>query len=195
MSILIIDNYDSFTFNLFQMIQGQTSAEVIVKRNDALTLEEIKQLAPTGIVLSPGPGHPANAVDFGVCADVIRHAGELNAAVLGVCLGHQGIAQHLGGKISRAPRILHGKRSLIRQKAPSKMFDGMTETFTAMRYHSLIVSPEQLPSSLEVTATDDSGDIMALQHRELPMFGLQFHPESIGTPDGARMLRNFIELC
>jgi anthranilate synthase component 2 len=195
MSILIIDNYDSFTFNLFQMIQGQTSAEVIVKRNDALTLQEIKQLAPAGIVLSPGPGHPANQTDFGVCAQVITNASELKAAVLGVCLGHQGIAQHLGGKVSRAPRILHGKRSLIRQKAASKMFDGLGETFSAMRYHSLIVSASELPASLEVTATDESGDIMALQHRELPMFGLQFHPESIGTPDGARILRNFIELC
>ena len=196
MSILIIDNYDSFTFNLFQMLQAQTERTVTVRRNDALSLTDVEAMAPAGIVLSPGPGHPENARDFGVCADIVKHAERLRCPILGVCLGHQGIAHHLGGQVQRAPHIVHGKTSVIEVCADSPLFVDVPKTFRAMRYHSLVVSPESLPSNLNVTAKDGAtGLIMALQHKSLPLFGLQFHPESIGTPEGKTILRNFLSLC
>ena len=196
MSILIVDNYDSFTFNLYQMIQVQTDKKVVVKRNDAISLEEVSAMAPSAIVLSPGPGHPRNKADFGVCADVVKHAAILKCPILGVCLGHQGIAHHLGGVVERAPQILHGKTSTIDVVSETPLFEGIPRNFKAMRYHSLVVSKEKLPSCLKVVASERNGNlIMALQHAELPMFGVQFHPESIGTPEGKVILRNFLSLC
>jgi anthranilate synthase component 2 len=196
MTILIIDNYDSFTFNLYQMLQAETDQKVIVKRNDAITFDDIVELKPSGIILSPGPGHPENAGDFGVCADVIKKAEKVGCPILGVCLGHQGIGFYLGGKVTRAPQIVHGKMSNITITAPSALFEGMSSDFSAMRYHSLVVEDADLPACLKVTARDDRTNlIMAMEHNELPMYGVQFHPESIGTPEGKNILRNFIRLC
>lgn len=196
MSLLIIDNYDSFTYNLYQMVQCQTDAPVVVARNDAMTIQQIKEAPYSGIILSPGPGHPENARDFGVCADVIRTMPALGIAVLGVCLGHQGIASCLGGRVERAPEILHGKTSVIEVHKDSPLFVGLPKTFVAMRYHSLVVSDVGLPDSLDVVARDSaSGLIMAMQSKHEPLYGVQFHPESIGTAQGATILRNFVELC
>jgi anthranilate synthase/aminodeoxychorismate synthase-like glutamine amidotransferase len=196
MSLLIIDNYDSFTFNLYQMLQAQTEHEVVVKRNDQIRLDEIENMQPAGIVLSPGPGHPSNAGDFGVCAEIVTHAQQLNVPVLGVCLGHQGIAHYMGGKVERAPHIVHGKTSSITITAASPIFRGLPQQFTAMRYHSLVVDEKTLPERLQVTARDTGTSlVMAVQHKDIPLFGVQFHPESIGTPEGATILRNFVELC
>ena len=196
MTILIIDNYDSFTFNLYQMLQERTEQPVVVKRNDTLSFQEVVAMAPKGIVLSPGPGHPANASDFGVCAQIIAQAGQLQCPVLGVCLGHQGIAHYLGGKVQRAPYIVHGKTSDINLIAESPLFKNMPRLFKAMRYHSLVVDEQTLPDCLTVTARDSKTNlIMAMQHNKLPVYGVQFHPESIGTPEGARILENFLSLC
>lgn len=196
MSLLIIDNYDSFTFNLYQMLQAETDHKVIVRRNDAISFDEVVELKPRGIVLSPGPGHPANGSDFGVCSEVINNAESLGCPILGVCLGHQGIAHYLGGKVARAPYIVHGKMSNITITATSALFEGLPEKFSAMRYHSLVVEDEGLPAYLKVTARDDSTKlIMAMEHSSLPIYGVQFHPESIGTPDGKTILRNFARLC
>lgn len=194
--ILIIDNYDSFTFNLYQMMQAETERELIVKRNDALTFEDIVELAPDAVVLSPGPGHPGNEQDFGVCGKVIAKAAELKRPVLGVCLGHQGIGHFMGGTVMRAPQIVHGKMSLIRRLGSTPLFAGLPETFSVMRYHSLVVADDKFPDCLEITAREESANlIMALQHKSLPLYGVQFHPESIGTPEGKTILRNFINLC
>lgn len=191
--LLLIDNYDSFTFNLFQMIQMQTDEPVVVHRNDRIGLAEILEQRPSGIVLSPGPGHPAVDRDFGVCLDILRHHRDVNCPVLGVCLGHQGIVHAHGGNVVRAPRIVHGKTSEMKVTRPSRLFDGLPETFTAMRYHSLVAEEETFPAELSVTARDTGeGLVMALEHREAPVFGVQFHPESIGTPEGARILKNFL---
>lgn len=196
MTFLIIDNYDSFTFNLYQMMQAETDQKVIVKRNDALSLPDILSMDLSGIVLSPGPGHPANATDFGVCKEVIENAASVKVPVLGVCLGHQGIGHYMGGSVQRAPQIIHGKMSKVECQNSSALFAGMPKAFPAMRYHSLIVEDADFPDCLEVTAREQQGGlIMALQHKTLPLFGVQFHPESIGTPDGKFILRNFIGLC
>lgn len=191
--LLLIDNYDSFTFNLFQMIQMQTDEPVEVHRNDRIGFGEILEKRPSGIVLSPGPGHPAVDRDFGVCLDILRNHHDVNCPVLGVCLGHQGIVHAHGGKVVRAPRIVHGKTSEIKVLEPSRLFEGLPESFTAMRYHSLVAEEETFPEALKVTARDTGeGLVMALEHREAPIFGVQFHPESIGTPEGARILKNFL---
>jgi anthranilate synthase component II len=196
MSLLIIDNYDSFTFNLYQMLQERTPLPVRVHRNDAISIDGVKELAPAGIVLSPGPGHPKNQRDFGVCAEIIKQAAELRCPILGVCLGHQGIAHYLGGSVERAPHIVHGKTSKVISTASSPLFASMPKSFTAMRYHSLVVSQTDLPGVLDITAHDEKTNlIMAMQHKTLPLFGLQFHPESIGTPEGGTILQNFINLC
>jgi anthranilate synthase component II len=196
MSVLIIDNYDSFTYNLYQMVQEQTQDTVEVYRNDRITLKEILAKAPKRIILSPGPGHPAIERDFGVCKEVIVRQDELNCPVLGVCLGHQGIAQHLGGSVVRAPPIVHGKTSRIEIVSKSPLFDGLPSTIQAMRYHSLVAEADKMPAELQVTAVESSHKlVMALQHASKPIYGLQFHPESIGTPDGKAILRNFLEKC
>jgi anthranilate synthase component II len=187
--MLIIDNYDSFVYNLYQYF-GDLGAEPEVKRNDALTLEEIRKMKPERIVLSPGPGHPANRADFGVCADVL--AGMQGIPILGVCLGHQGIILNFGGKVERAPLPMHGKTSEILHNGKG-LFQGIPSPFTAMRYHSL--AGFQVPDCLEITAkSKDDGMVMAVQHKSLPICGVQFHPESIMTRDGKKILENFMRM-
>ncbi len=196
MKIVIIDNYDSFTFNLYQMLAEVGADEISVFRNDEINFARIKSLAPQRVVLSPGPGHPAIDKDFGVCKDIITQVNSLACPVLGICLGHQGIVQHLGGKVIGAPQIVHGKSSEIKITAKSPLFFGLPNSFAAMRYHSLIASEEAFPDALTVIARESRHNlIMAVQHSKYPLYGLQFHPESIGTPVGQQILRNFIEKC
>jgi anthranilate synthase/aminodeoxychorismate synthase-like glutamine amidotransferase len=184
--ILVIDNYDSFTYNLVQLM-GELGADLCVVRNDQITLDEVRALRPSHIVISPGPGTPD---DGGVSLDVIRALGP-TTPILGVCLGHQCIGQAYGGRVVRAPRLMHGKTSLVYHKnAP--LFTGVPSPFEATRYHSLIVE-EPLPADLLVTAFTDAGEVMALRHREYPVVGVQFHPESILTRFGTRILQNFLE--
>lgn len=188
--VVLIDNYDSFTHNLAQAF-GKLGAEVLVFRNDAIDLDGIRALHPTHVVLSPGPGHPAVPRDIGVCADVIRDAlGEW--PLLGVCLGHQALAQYLGGNVVRAPQIVHGKMHRITHNN-STLFAGLPQDIEVMRYHSLVAEQETLPPVLRVTATTSDGLVMAVEHVSLPVWGVQFHPESIGTPDGEAMLARFLE--
>jgi anthranilate synthase component II len=192
--ILIIDNYDSFTFNLYQMLQALTQVPVQVYRNDQLTYEQLQALDPQKIVLSPGPGHPLVATDFGLCADVITRP-LANVPVLGVCLGHQGMAAYGGGQVIQAPYIMHGKTSMVQALQPKHpMFAGLPVPFQVMRYHSLVVEAATLPTdTFDVLATDkDHGLIMAMAHRHLPFWGVQFHPESVGTPCGSQLLQNFL---
>jgi anthranilate synthase component II len=196
MKIVIIDNYDSFTFNLYQMLGEIGGEDISVFRNDEIDFKKLKDLAPQRIVLSPGPGHPAVDKDFGICKDIIKYAQSLACPVLGICLGHQGIVQHLGGKVIGAPQIVHGKSSQIKITANSPIFNGLPEQFQAMRYHSLIASDETFPDELNIIAREAQHNlIMAVQHIKYPLYGLQFHPESIGTPLGKQILSNFIEKC
>jgi anthranilate synthase/aminodeoxychorismate synthase-like glutamine amidotransferase len=193
---VIIDNYDSFTYNLFQFVQELSSEPVAVFRNDKIALNDLAAMNPTHVILSPGPGHPANDSDFGVCKDVILQRAKLRCAILGVCLGHQGIVHHLGGKVERAPRILHGKTSDIDLRSGSKLFLKLPPNIQAMRYHSLIARDEELPAGLTVTARDTKDQlIMAVENSQERLYGVQFHPESIGTPFGKQILRNFLEAC
>lgn len=187
--MLVIDNYDSFTFNLVQYLRI-LGAEVSVRRNDDISTEEIEFLQPEGIVLSPGPGHPGEA---GISLEVVkRFAG--NIPILGVCLGHQTIVQAFGGQIIRASKIMHGKTSRVRSDGRG-LFEGVSGSFEAMRYHSLVACRESLPESLIVTAeSEDDHEIMGIRHREYPIEGIQFHPESIMTVIGKRLLRNFLEI-
>ena len=186
--ILVIDNYDSFTYNLVQYL-GELGAEIVVRRNDAITVEEVGTLAPKGIVLSPGPCAPAQA---GVTVDVIRAWGA-TIPTLGVCLGHQAIGEAYGGRVVRAVRAVHGKTSRITHDG-SGLFDGLPSPLVVGRYHSLVVERDSLPASLEVvaTATDDPREIHALRHVSHPVWGVQFHPESVLTPNGKQLLRNFL---
>ena len=186
--LLVIDNYDSFTYNLVQYL-GELGAEVVVRRNDAVTVEEIGTLAPSGIVLSPGPCAPAQA---GVTVDVIRAWGD-RIPMLGVCLGHQAIGEAYGGRVVRAARVVHGKTSRITH-AGTELFSGLPSPLEVGRYHSLVVERESLPNSLEIvaTATDDPREIHALRHTTHPVWGVQFHPESVLTPHGKQLLRNFL---
>jgi para-aminobenzoate synthetase component 2 len=185
--ILVIDNYDSFVFNLVQYL-GQLGVEVDVRRNDEVTIDEAR--AYDGILLSPGPGTPEDA---GVCMDVVREcAGDV--PILGVCLGHQAIAAVYGGVVDRAPELLHGKTSLVEHRGEG-VLAGLPEPFTATRYHSLAVLPDTVPDVLEVTGTTDSGVIMAVRHRELPVEGVQFHPESVLTEGGHLLLANWLVVC
>ena len=188
--LLVIDNYDSFTYNLVQYL-GELGAELTVRRNDAVTVEEVGELAPAGIVLSPGPCAPAQA---GVTVDVIRAWGA-TTPILGVCLGHQAIGEAYGGKVVRAKRAVHGKTSRIAHDS-SELFSGVPSPMEVGRYHSLTVERASLPDSLRVTATaeHDESEIHALRHRTHPVWGVQFHPESVLTPDGKQLLRNFLGL-
>lgn len=192
MSGLILDNYDSFTHNLYQLF-GSLSAAPAVARNDEISLDRVRQLDPDFIVISPGPGRPDDPAYFGVCADVIRILGA-TTPILGVCLGHQGIAHVLGGKVVRAAETMHGKTSYVFHDGHA-LFADVPRAFEAMRYHSLIAEPASLPAELEVTAKTWDGTIMAVRHRHWPMFGVQFHPESIGTPSGKLIARNFLKLA
>ena len=185
---LLIDNYDSFTYNLYHFL-GDLGAEVEVRRNDALSAQEAVDLAPEGIILSPGPCDPDRA---GICLEVIRlAAGKL--PILGVCLGHQSIGQAFGGTVTRGPIPMHGKTSPVRHEG-SDVFGGLPSPLTATRYHSLIVARDDLPDCLQVTAETDDGVIMGLRHRELAIFGVQFHPESIASEHGHALLANFLRL-
>ncbi|NLF65746.1 MAG: aminodeoxychorismate/anthranilate synthase component II [Chloroflexi bacterium] len=184
--VVVIDNYDSFTYNLVQYL-GELGAEVQVFRNDAVTLAEIEALQPAHIVISPGPGDPD---DGGISNEVILALGE-KIPVLGVCLGHQCIGHVYGGRVSRAPRLMHGKTSNVYHQGHG-LFAGVPSPFRATRYHSLIVE-EPLPDCLEVTAFTRDGEVMALRHRDFPVVGVQFHPESILTEHGKRILQNFLE--
>ncbi|MGE0813912.1 MAG: aminodeoxychorismate/anthranilate synthase component II [Vicinamibacterales bacterium] len=186
--VLVIDNYDSFTFNLVQYL-GELGAELTVRRNDAVTVEEIRALAPSHIVISPGPGHPREA---GISVDVVRQLAD-RVPILGVCLGHQAIGEAFGGQVGAAPAPKHGKTSLVRHDGRG-LFRGLTGPIEAARYHSLVVARDPWPEALEACAhADDDGVVMALRHKQLPLHGVQFHPESILTGDGRRLLRNFLE--
>ena len=186
---LVIDNYDSFTYNLVHFL-GELGADVTVVRNDKITLDEIAAMAPEAIVLSPGPCTPNEA---GICLALIeRFKGE--TPILGVCLGHQAIGQAMGGDVIRAPHLVHGKTSKINHTGKG-LFRGLNSGFEATRYHSLIVQQDTLPDVLEVTATTDDGLIMGMQHKSLPVHGVQFHPESIASENGHALLQNFLNLA
>ena len=187
--ILVIDNYDSFTYNLVQQL-GEMGAQIEVYRNDQITVEGIRQRQPDQILISPGPGTPD---DGGVSLDVIRELGP-TTPILGVCLGNQCIGQAYGGIVARAGRLMHGKTSMIYHKG-DKLFTGVPSPFEATRYHSLIVEEDSLPEMLIVTAFTEQGEIMALRHKDYPVFGVQFHPESILTAYGPRLLKNFLEIA
>lgn len=186
--ILILDNYDSFTYNLYQLV-GKLENDILVKRNDEITIDEIKQLQPDHIIISPGPGNPTNKRDFGVCGEVIEKFNGL-IPILGVCLGHQGIFAAFGGKIRRAEPI-HGKLSKI-SHSKDGLFRDVENSLLATRYHSLICDEETLPDCIEVIAKTEDGIIMAIKHVDSPIFGLQFHPESIGTSSGVKIIKNFL---
>ncbi|GAB1420694.1 aminodeoxychorismate/anthranilate synthase component II [Anaerolineales bacterium] len=184
--ILVIDNYDSFTYNLVQEM-GELGAEIQVVRNDQIQLDEIRQLAPSHIVVSPGPGYPKDA---GISIDVIKEFGS-SIPLLGVCLGHQSIGEAFGGTIVHAEQLMHGKTSMIYHKGDI-LFTGIPSPFVATRYHSLVIKESSMPDCLETTAFTDDGEIMAVRHKQYPIVGVQFHPESVLTKYGMRILENFI---
>ena len=184
--LLLIDNYDSFTYNLAQYF-GELGCEILVKRNDEISLDEIGALAPEHICISPGPCTPCEA---GISKDVVVRFGA-KVPILGICLGHQCIAEAYGGRIVRAPSLVHGKSSMIRHNG-SGLFTDLPTPFEAGRYHSLVIERSSFPACLEVIAESDDGEIMALRHRELPMYGVQFHPESVLTRDGKKILARFL---
>jgi len=195
---LIIDNYDSFTYNLYQFL-GELKANPIVFRNNEITLEEIKNLEPTHIVISPGPGTVEKPEDFGICMELIQHVSEKNTPLygiplLGVCLGHQGIIQRFGGTIEPAPTVIHGKRSVITHNNNSTIFKEVPKEFEGMRYHSLIGKNPDKKLTITATLKENPEIIMAVEHKTLPIYGIQFHPESIGTPEGKQILTNFLEI-
>ena len=192
--IIVIDNYDSFTYNLVQYLgelasEFPVASEIQVYRNDQITLEQIRQLKPAGVVISPGPGRPDDA---GISLDVIQNLGE-TVPILGVCLGHQGIGQIFGGQIVSAPQLMHGKTSLVSHTGVG-VFEGLENPLTATRYHSLVIERQTCPDVLEITAWVDDGTIMGVRHRKYPHIeGVQFHPESVLTTSGKQILRNFLK--
>ena len=187
--ILLVDNYDSFSYNLYQMI-GALQPDIRVVRNDALSVDEIAALAPSHIILSPGPGRPEDA---GICMDIVQRLGA-QIPLLGVCLGHQAIAAAFGATVTYAQRLMHGKQSLVQFDTDSPLFAGLPKAAPVARYHSLAVAEDTLPDALMPVAQtlDGAAEVMALQHADYPIYGVQFHPESIMTPDGAAMLKNFL---
>src|SRR2546430_12267210 len=189
MKLLVIDNYDSFTYNLVQLFGEVEDVDLVVKRNDEISIDEIKKLKPDRICISPGPGRPENA---GISSDLIRELGP-HVPILGVCLGHQCIAQVFGGEVVRAEKLMHGKTSQIHHQSRG-VFKDLGEPLEATRYHSLIVKRDSVPDSLEITAETDAGEIMGLQHREFPIHGVQFHRESILTAEGRKLLENFLRV-
>ncbi len=187
--VLLIDNYDSFSYNLYQLI-GSFREDIRVIRNDQMTVGEIERLEPEYIFLSPGPGRPENA---GVCAEAAKYfAGKI--PVMGVCLGHQAITVAFGGEVSYAGRLMHGKTSEARLDNGSRIFAGMPDRIRVARYHSLSSVRQSLPECLKIISETEDGEIMALEHRDYPVYGLQFHPESVLTPDGAAIIRNFLSI-
>jgi anthranilate synthase/aminodeoxychorismate synthase-like glutamine amidotransferase len=186
--LLVIDNYDSFTYNLVQYF-GELGADPVVKRNDAVTADEVERMRPDKIVISPGPGTPADA---GISMYLIRRFGP-KLPILGLCLGHQSIGEIYGGKVVRAERLMHGKTSPIRHDGKG-VFAGLPNPFEATRYHSLLVEKKSVPACLEVTADTAEGEIMGLRHREFPVHGVQFHPESILSKEGKDLLANFLKM-
>jgi len=188
--ILVIDNYDSFTFNLVHYLM-ELGPEVVVRRNDALSAADAMAMEPQAILLSPGPCTPDQA---GICLDLVGAAAAARMPLLGVCLGHQALGQAFDGRVVRAPTLMHGKTSPIHHRQKS-IFAGLPSPFTATRYHSLIVERETLPPVLEITAQTEDGIIMGLQHRELPLHGVQFHPESIATEHGHALIANFLDIA
>ena len=186
--ILLIDNYDSFVYNLYQFLAVE-DPDVRLVRNDRITPEEALSMEPDAIVISPGPGKPSDA---GVCIGLIRQL-KGRIPILGVCLGHQAIGEAFGATVTHASRLMHGKTSLLTDVADDIIFKGIKKPVQVARYHSLSVQESTLPEELEVTARSDDGEIMAMRHREYPIYGLQFHPESVMTPDGPVMIRNFLE--
>lgn len=186
--ILLIDNYDSFSYNLYQLV-GTINPDIKVIRNDEMTVSQIEALNPDRIIVSPGPGRPADA---GICEEAIKYfAGKI--PVLGVCLGHQAICETFGGEVSYAKRLMHGKSSIATLDKSCKLFDGLEDKMQVARYHSLSAVEDKLPDCLKVVATsDDDGEVMAVMHKEYEVYGLQFHPESILTPEGIKILKNFI---
>lgn len=185
--ILLIDNYDSFSYNLFQLV-GSLDPDIRVIRNDAFSVKEIKALAPDAIILSPGPGRPEDA---GVCMDVVKEAGS-EFPILGVCLGHQAICAAYGGTISYAKELMHGKQSQAELDRNCPIFQGLPESIPVARYHSLALLENTLPQCLSITARTRDGEVMAVKHKDYPIYGLQFHPESILTPDGKTIVNNFL---
>ncbi len=188
--ILLIDNYDSFSYNLYQLI-GSINPDIKVIRNDELNISQISELNPTHIVISPGPGKPSDA---GICIDVIREIGA-RLPILGVCLGHQAIFEAFGGTVSYAQRIMHGKQSQVSLDLNCPLFNSMHSNINVARYHSLIAIKETLPSELLITSQTIDGEIMAISHKKHKIYGVQFHPESILTPDGKHIIKNFLEAC
>lgn len=187
--ILLIDNYDSFSYNLYQLV-GELEPDIRVIRNDELTIDEIRALAPDRIILSPGPGRPEDA---GVIVEAVKTLGR-DIPTLGVCLGHQAICAAYGATVTYARQLMHGKQSTVTLENDCPLFAGMGKTALVARYHSLAADPATIPDCLRVTALTDDGEVMAVQHREYPIYGVQFHPESIMTPEGKTMLKNFIEM-
>ena len=186
--ILLIDNYDSFSYNLYQLA-GSLEPDIRVIRNDACTPEEIESMKPEALLLSPGPGRPEHA---GVCIPAVRRfAG--GVPILGVCLGHQAICEAFGGTVSYAKELMHGKQRLVYPEKESRLFRGISSPFPAARYHSLAADPDTLPKELRVTAWSEDGEVMAVEHTAYPVFGVQFHPESVMTPDGKAIMKNFME--
>lgn len=187
--ILLIDNYDSFSYNLVQMV-GEVAPDIRVVRNDEITIEEIRELDPSHIILSPGPGYP---IDAGICEAVVKELGD-SYPILGVCLGHQAISEAYGATISLAEKLMHGKKSTINVVGTCPLFDGMGSTFEGARYHSLVAHADSIPDDLQVVALSQEGEVMAVAHKRYPVFGLQFHPESILTPQGSTILKNFLAI-
>lgn len=185
--ILLIDNYDSFSYNLYQLI-GSLNPDIKVIRNDAASIKEIEKMEPEAIILSPGPGRPEDA---GICIDIVKELG-CKTPILGVCLGHQAICLAYGGTISYANELMHGKQSQTKLEPTSPIFQGLPESISVARYHSLALLEETLPACLIITARADDGEVMAVQHKNYPVYGLQFHPESILTPAGSSIVKNFL---
>lgn len=188
--IVLIDNYDSFSYNLYQLI-GARTPDIEVVRNDALTVGELAARRPSAIVLSPGPGRPCDA---GICEDVVRELGR-DVPMLGVCLGHQAICEAFGARIGHAKRLMHGKASAVELDASSPLFAHVASPAQVARYHSLSVEEHTLPECLRVTARADDGEVMAVEHASWPVFGVQFHPESVMTPDGGAMIDGFLDVA
>ncbi|MBO4981942.1 MAG: aminodeoxychorismate/anthranilate synthase component II [Lachnospiraceae bacterium] len=186
--ILLIDNYDSFSYNVYQLV-GAVNPDIRVIRNDEMTVEQIRELSPDRIILSPGPGKPADA---GICEDVIRYfAGKI--PILGICLGHQAICEVFGAKVTYAKQLMHGKQSVAKLDTESTLFRNMDSRITVARYHSLAAAPESIPKELKITALTEDGEVMAVEHERFPVYGVQFHPESVLTPEGRKIMENFLK--